>query len=388
MLLEEEFPPDIRVENEINTLTNEGHEITLICTTRKNAPAIEIKKKFKIHRLTLSKKMYSLRAFALEIPIYYNYWYKKLSKKLFDWEQFDVIHVHDLPLAKVGYKLSKKYNLKFVLDLHENRPEIMKFYNYTNTFPGNILISLKRWERYQRKITPKADRLILITEIAKDDYVKRYQLTPNKIYAIPNWPNTHLLDSYNLDPKIKDRYKNKSVYLYFGDTGTRRGTFDILETAEKLKDHKKIIFVIIGNSREQNQLIKESKKLHNVVLTGYLPFEEIASYIMISKVGLCPFHKNLHHDTTYANKLFQFMYFKKPIIASNCIAQQRIIENEKCGLVFKSGNIDEFVERILQIEKVNHTDYLNMGDNGNRVVRSKYNLKNGHKKLIELYNSF
>ena len=47
-------------------------------------------------------------------------------------------------------------NSKFLpvtLDLHENRPEIMKFYKHVNSFLGKLLISPKKWkiaeEKYQ-----------------------------------------------------------------------------------------------------------------------------------------------------------------------------------------------------------------------------------------------
>ena len=38
MILESEFPPDVRVENEMLALTEAGHEVHLACSTRKNRP--------------------------------------------------------------------------------------------------------------------------------------------------------------------------------------------------------------------------------------------------------------------------------------------------------------------------------------------------------------
>lgn len=388
MLLEEEFPPDIRVENEINTLLKNGHEIKLVCTTRKGLPKIEEKGKLSIYRLPLSKLLFKLRAFAIDLPIYYNFWYKNLNK-IINWDQVDAIHVHDLPLAKVGCKLSLRHRLKYVLDLHENRPDIMKYYNYTNTFPGNILISLKKWERYQKKITPKADRLILITDVAKKDYVSRYKLQEEKVFSVPNFPNTDVLEDYKTDQEIIEKYKDKSMFLYFGDTGVRRGTLDIIESANLLKDKPNIQFVIIGSSREQSQLEKRIRDLGltNVELTGYIAFEKITSYIKASKAGLCPFHKNLHHDTTYANKLFQLMYFGRPLISSDCIAQQLIIEKEKCGFIFPSGDAKILSHKIIKLTQLNKEEYDLMGENGRKAVLSKYHLEKGHKNLINIYNT-
>ena len=41
MILDLEFPPDLRVENEIEALIDAGHEIHLACFTRKNRQKYE-----------------------------------------------------------------------------------------------------------------------------------------------------------------------------------------------------------------------------------------------------------------------------------------------------------------------------------------------------------
>ena len=38
MILETEFPPDVRVENEMLALSEAGHEVHLACFTHKNRP--------------------------------------------------------------------------------------------------------------------------------------------------------------------------------------------------------------------------------------------------------------------------------------------------------------------------------------------------------------
>ena len=54
MLLDREFPPDLRVENEIEALTTEGHHVFLACYTRKNFPLTEQEGNFTILRHSLN----------------------------------------------------------------------------------------------------------------------------------------------------------------------------------------------------------------------------------------------------------------------------------------------------------------------------------------------
>ena len=50
MILDREFPSDLRVENEIETLQQNGHEIHLACFTRKNRLSVEKIGDLTVHR--------------------------------------------------------------------------------------------------------------------------------------------------------------------------------------------------------------------------------------------------------------------------------------------------------------------------------------------------
>ena len=384
MVLENSFPPDERVENEIDILLKNGFHVTLVCTKREGEPGIEEKGSLTIIRIPLSRFIYKSGALALELPFYFSFWNKNLSKIL-DTAHFDAIHLHDLPLVKVCAGLASKYNLPLVCDYHENRPEIMKMYHHVQSFPGKWLISVGRWLKYQVKETQKADRLILVTDEAKDYYIKNYGIDPHKIIVLPNYVVldrfSKLIQETGLQP---NDHKNFMV-AYFGDTGLRRGTLTILETADKLRD-RNIRFVIIGTSREHTLLEKESaiRKLENVTFTGWLPPAEAMKLIRSADAGICPFLRNIHHDTTYANKMFQYMALGKPVIVSDCTAQANFVNRENCGLVFEAGNSDELCDRIIKLTDRNEYDRLSK--NASACVKEKYNWENYGRRLIELYS--
>lgn len=387
MVLDEEFPPDIRVENEAEALIKDGHSVTLACYTRKKLTEKETYKGIDIVRFPITDLLYKLKALSLSVPYYFNFWYKNLNLIL-QKNRFDVIHIHDLPLIKPGLKLSRKFNIQLVADYHENRPEIMKMYKHVKTFPGNILISLKAWQKYQKEITPEVDKLILVTNEAKDFYVDEYGLKRDKIFVVPNYADVKKSINVKIDKSIINKYKNKFALVYFGDTGFRRGTLNIIEAAKALKKNNKIQFIIIGTSKEQYLLENEVKNhnLNNVLLTGYLPYEKAASYIAASKAGLCPFLRNIHHDTTYAKKMFQYMAFRKPVIVSDCTAQTNVVKKYRCGAVYKAGNSHELVDRIIQI--MNNQIYQQLSDNAYQAVQQDLKAENANKELIKLYNSF
>jgi glycosyltransferase involved in cell wall biosynthesis len=235
------------------------------------------------------------------------------------------------------------------------------------------------------KETRRADRLILVTDEAKDYYVNNYGLDLGKIIVLPNYivldRFRKLIPETYLQP-VENKY---FTVVYFGDTGIRRGTLTILDAAEKLKD-KNIRFLVIGTSREQNLLVKEAaaRNLDNVTFTGWVPPAEAMKLISMADAGVCPFLRNIHHDTTYANKMFQYMALGKPVIVSDCTAQANFVTREKCGVVFETGNPDALCDRI--IELTDRQEYELLSKNASICVTGKYNWETFGSRLIELYS--
>ena len=88
----------------------------------------------------------------------------------------EVLHIHDIQVAQALFMANKSLNLPIVLDLHENRPEIMKYYAHVQSFWGKLLIFPNRWKSFEYRIIKKADAVILITEAAKQYYLDKIKL--------------------------------------------------------------------------------------------------------------------------------------------------------------------------------------------------------------------
>lgn len=385
MVLEHDFPEDIRVEREAVSLINFGHEVSIATCNKSHINTILNYKNIKIFKKHIPNIVYKSSALALSLPFYFLFWYNYL-KTILKEEKYDVVHIHDLPLMKVGFLLRKKFNFKLVGDFHENRPEIMKYYQHTNTLLGRLLISIKKWQRYQVDSCQNSDYLILVTNEAKSYYVKNYGVNPEKIFVVPNFPNLDELDKINKYTPKQESYEDLFMIVYFGDTSLRRGTKDIILAAKMLEKDASIKFLIIGyNNKEQKILENIIKKLNvkNVTLTGYKPMSEAVSYFKAASAGICPIHRNIHHDTTFANKIFQYMYFELPVIVSDCPPQQNVIETWNTGLVFESENTEELVQQILKLK--NSTDYRQMCLNAKKSVIKDYNWDNASIELKNLY---
>jgi len=329
MILDLPFPPDPRVENEAVSLINAGHEVFLFCLTYDKNQREEVINKIQVKRYLSNKLEYKLSALAYTFPYYAKLMKSKIHHFLLN-NKIDVIHIHDIQIAAAVFKANKKTKLPVVLDLHENRPEIMRFYQHLQKFPGKQLISTKKWKQQEEKFIKKSDRVVVVTQESKDEIVLRTQKKSDKIVVVPNTVRKSFYENGKIDTTTSDRFKDEFVLLYIGNTGLRRGLETAIEAIAILKkDIPNIVLLIVGKSSDDVFLKQKVTKLNlqkQVVFEGWQDQSLFASYIKASAICISPLHRNQHHDTTYANKIFQYMSFAKPVLVSNATAQKNLIE--------------------------------------------------------------
>lgn len=389
MILDQPFPPDPRVENEAVTLIEQGHEVILFCLSYEGKSGEEVISGIQVKRYASSNKEYKLSALTYTIPAYNN----RLSKKIEDFIQknaVEILHIHDLRIAGAVFKANKT-QLPTVLDLHENRPEIMKFYPHLQKFPGKYLISPKKWKRKEEEFVQKASRVIVVTEEAKQELVSRVGVDANKITVVPNTVRKSFYQESEFNEEILQKYEDHFVVLYVGDTNLRRGLMTAIEASVELsKVIENYKLVIVGKNTTDVVLKAKVQELNLQDVVDFEGWQDLSlfpSYIQSSAICISPLHRNPHHDTTYANKIFQYMSYGKPLVVSNATAQQSIVEKSQSGLVHQEKNTQDYSDKILQLYK-NPELAKQLGENGTQFIQEEFSWEITSKDLIQLYADF
>ena len=380
MLLENNFPPDTRVENEINALIEAGHEIHLACTKTKRNQSEKNFCKTVIHRIELTELQRKSSVGALVFPLYFNVW-RKYVKKLFEQYHFDAIHVHDLQLAIIGHEMKKKFGAKFVLDLHENWPALLNISGHTKSFLGKILFSLGKWKRYERIYVNLADEIIVVVEESKDRIVD-LGADPKKIHIVSNTLNLEEFD-FEIEPKTN----SKTIFSYAGGVTYHRGLQYVVEAVSKVKNDNFEVW-IVGNGAYLSTLEEQTKNLgveDNVRFFGWQDRNKLLKIVSESDVALIPHIKSDHTDSTIPHKLFQYMFAEKPILASNCSPIERIINETSSGIIYPFNDVAELAKKIDEINygKIILKDFAK----GKPFVENKYNWEVDKMNLLEVYSS-
>lgn len=388
MILDNDFPPDPRVENEASALLNEDHTVHLYCIDYTHAQKeYEVINGIRVHRARLPKHLYKFSALAYSIP-YYHIQLCRSIRKFIKANKIEALHIHDIQIARSVFWANKMFNLPVTLDLHENRPEIMKHYAHTNSFLGKLLISPLKWKKHEFKAIQTADKVITVTDEAKQYYLEKIPVGPDKFHTVPNTVRKKFYTSYDVNNAIVKKYQNNFALLYLGDTGIRRGLITAIGSLKYLIPKIPDIKIVIVGKSKQDKLLKEFVVENNyekyVDFIGWVDVSLFQSFIIATDIGICPIHKNIHHNTTYANKIFQYMAFGRPIIVSDCKSQQRVVQKYECGLVFKDRDMKDFADKVITLA-MNSDKYKEMSKNAEAAIKEELNWEEQSQELIEIY---
>lgn len=382
MTLETPFPPDKRVENEIDALSSAEYSVHIICYRRSGEARYEQLNNVTVHRVEPGKIINKSSVGALRFPLYFNYWKKEITKVL-NKEKIDIIHVHDLPLIKPVTELKLKFGFKIILDLHENWPGLLEMSLHTKTIAGRLLCNIDEWKRYEEKYIPQADGVIVVVEEALER-ISRF-LTGSRIYGIVS--NTINLEEFKRLNITKFPPRRKIVFVYEGGITYHRGLHNVIRALRDIKSDADWEFIVAGAGSYLPRLKELAESLglsEKVIFTGWQPINKIYSLLSRATVALIPHLKSDHTDNTIPHKLFHYIYSGLPVIASDCNPLKRIIEETASGIVYGSNDIEELSGILNNI--ADDPAIMEQYTQSRPWIESKYNWAVDAENLIKLYN--
>ena len=388
MILDDVFPPDPRVENEAITLINNGYEVFLFCLSYGQQKRHETINNIEIRRYKSTKFIYKLSALSYDLSLYRMIMTPKISHFIKE-NAIDVLHIHDIRIAGAVFSSNKKHQLKIVLDLHDNIPENMKFYPHLQKFPGKYIISPKKWKKKEKEFILKSDKIITVSPNFAKDIIEKNNIEKEKMILVPNTVRKSFFKEAIYSDVIKEKYSNKYVVLYLGDTNIRRGLLTAIRATEFLsKQIANFKLVIVGSNTTDSILKEETKKLNLESFIDFEGWQDVSlfpSYIVASNICISPLYRSIQHDVAYANKIFQYMSFGKPILVSNAIAQKEIVERVNSGLVHQEKNKDDFSSKVLELYQ-NKEKAEELGKKGKQFIENEFSWEVTSQALVKLYN--
>lgn len=397
MLLQHPFPPDIRVENEVLSLLEAGHEVHLLCTgdRRGGEDLPPILDELIVH--TLPKAWDDLpiwRRRLTNLPMLWflnPYWLREIRSLAQEHGGFDVIHVHDLPLVRTARLAARRRcGSSIIADLHENYPMALPFYKRDKALAWfhRFRFSPARWRRYERRSVPACTAVIAVVDEMKSR-LEGIGVPADRITVVENYVDVERFLSYRVDGDLQVDLQDRFVITYTGVFGRTRG-LDVAVRAmlRVVQAAPDALLLMVGEGPVRDELERLSVELglaEHVRFEGRVAFERVPSYLGASDVCILPLVKTVQTDAGLAHKLFQYMLLGKPVVASDCDATRRVVTDARCGLLVPPGDSAAFANALLELRDPSLRREL--GENGRRAVLDRYNWASAAERLTGLYAS-
>lgn len=174
------------------------------------------------------------------------------------------------------------------------------------------------------KVYKNIDRIICCSQFMK----KKLDLNPilaKKTIAMHNF----------IDRISWQKCEKKNYVLYFGRYSQEKGIKTLIKVCSQLKN---INFIFAGNG----PLEKEINEVENITNVGFKSGDELRRLIQEAKFSIYP-------SEWYENCPFSVMesqLYGTPVLGANIGGIPELIDDNKTGLLFESGNIEDLENKI------------------------------------------
>ncbi len=173
------------------------------------------------------------------------------------------------------------------------------------------------------------------------------------------------------------------VVIYVGSLTQVQNLKTVIETAQLLKKYPKIIFFLVGEGEDKENLIHQAKdfKLKNIIFIDGQPTEKIIELINASDLGLISLSPNkFFSDNALPTKTSEYLGCGKPIVACAGKNLKELIESNNVGLVVRPGASRELSQVILKLYN-NPQIVSQYSKNARRLAIEKFSDENFYRVL-------
>lgn len=365
MIVENNYPNDIRVRKEAEALTEAGYSVIVIalkgrgqkvCEEIRNViiyriPEVSIFKKTKDSNAGFVGKLYgkmrSIAGYVLEYA-YFTIASFFVSLKILMKHGFDAIHTHNPPdtLSMIGifYKLIGK---RYVFDHHDLSPEL-----YLTRVSGKRDLIYSVLVFFERLSCKFADIIISTNESYRQMEIVRHCADHEKIFIVRN--NPLVSDCISTSGEVCHD-KQKKTLLFLGSINPQDGVDVLLNIVKHLVhvlDRRDFMCRIVGGGdylESAKRMARELDIEEHVEFTGMImDREKVKDHLTEADIGIEPAPLNEVNQHSTFIKIMEYMAAGKPVVAFD-LAESRYSTNGSALLV-QPGDYEGFaraIERLL-----------------------------------------
>ena len=207
-------------------------------------------------------------------------------------------------------------------------------------------------KRYTPRFVRKAKRIATVSAFSRSDLVKQYKMIPEKIDVVYSAVKEGFAP---LPPdeqqKVQEQYtEGKAYFIYTGAIQPRKNLLNLLKAFSifKKRQQSNMKLVLAGRMAWKNEaflrLLKSYKYRSDVVLTGYIPEEELARLVASAYALVYP-----SYFEGFGVPVLEAMKSGVPALTSAATSMEEI--GGEAGLYFDPNRHEDIADKMMLIYK-------------------------------------
>lgn len=354
--------PDPRVEKEARALIRSGFSVKVIGWDRSgNLPVEETKQNVIIYRIPL-KANYGQGLKNLPYLIQFQI---ALTRELMRRKsEYDVIHACDLDTVLPALWMKLIYKKRVVYDIFD--------------FYADMLRRVPTWAKFIARMVElwaigKADAVIIADDNRKNQIQGSH---PKRLVIIYNTPEIVSESPLPLPiPPLR--------IAYVGLLQKERGIMEMLQVLEK---HPEWNLDLAGFGGDEDEIKEVAEKLSNVRYHGRVSYDIALDIMSKAHVLFATYDPSIaNHRYSSPNKVFEAMALGRPIIVSEGMGIDKLVNDKNLGFVVPYGKVDALENVMLTLSKWSNEDFTSFRKQTLELYQSLFSWQVMEDKLVKVY---
>jgi glycosyltransferase involved in cell wall biosynthesis len=285
-------------------------------------------------------------------------------------------HLHDPELMPVGMALRLR-GFRVIYDVHENWPEQAE---RRAPVPGLL-----------RPLVGPAYRGVegvLLSGIATVHVLESIE----RRYRRPRIVVRNLPELGLAIPRKPRRRDGRTRMVYVGGVGRTRGAVRMIRLAEELLRRQLDVELRIIGPVEDEGLVRQMRRTIDEAHLGErvsfnnqrLPPPEASAEIAAADIGLCILDPLRNYLNSLPIKVFEYMRFGLPVVASDFECWRPYVAGTRCGILVAPEDLQQIADGVQRM--IEHPEEMaEMGRRGREAIRTQYCWEKEQHKLVDFY---
>jgi PEP-CTERM/exosortase A-associated glycosyltransferase len=307
--------------------------------------------------------------------------------RLIDSRPISLIYAHSPALCGLaGLQAARRRGLPFVYEIRAFWEDAAVDQKRTTTSSLRYRLS-RGMEAY---VANRADAVSAIAQPMLRDLRSR-GVSAEKLFHVPNGVDASQFSPVERDARLAEELgvKDEVVFGFFGSLYRYEGMAWLIEALAELRSRgNRFRFIIVGAGEDEvpiRDAIQEYGAEEYIRALPRVSHEQIKKYYSIVDVMVFPRLSVRLTEMVTPLKPLEAMSLQKAVLASDVGGHRELVEDEKTGLLFRSGSVADFcekAERLVRSEELRKQ----LGKRGREAVLQNWDWKEVARRYQRIYD--